>query len=316
MTAIESLAPGERCCRHADGPAARCAGSGRRARRLARSGGIDAALSDIGVQPGVEWSASSASAEILYVHRRTDGADIYFVDNRRVRVETVDMHFRSSGRKPEPWRADTGQSEPMSYCIQDGETVVPLTLGADESLFVIFRSPALAPSASVATPVTRVLGDITGPWEVGFQARRGAPATAVLDVLQSRSDNREPGILYFSGIASYRNRFIVAARAPSRGRLELDLSSVADVAEVRVNGQSAGIAWKKPYRVDITALVRPGCNDLEIEVANLWVDRLIGDAQPGAEKIAFTALPTYRSDAPLRPAGLLGPVRLIEGARP
>ena len=78
-----------------------------------------------------------------------------------------------------------------------------------------------------------------------------------------------------------------------------------------VNGKSAGYAWHAPYRVDIGSAVRPGRNTLEVRVANLWVNRLIGDAQPGAQKITWTAVPTYKADAPLRPSGLLGPVRII-----
>jgi hypothetical protein len=70
--------------------------------------------------------------------------------------------------------------------------------------------------------------------------------------------------------------------------------------------------WKAPYRIDISRAVRPGNNDLDIRVANLWVNRLIGDAQPGATKVAYTTVPTYRPDAPLRPSGLIGPVTILE----
>ena len=90
----------------------------------------------------------------------------------------------------------------------------------------------------------------------------------------------------------------------------LNLGDVGKIAEVLVNGKSAGIAWKPPDRLDVTAFVGPGENALEIRVANLWVNRLIGDAQPGADKIGFTTLPTYAPNAPLRPSGLLGGVRL------
>jgi hypothetical protein len=57
--------------------------------------------------------------------------------------------------------------------------------------------------------------------------------------------------------------------------------------------------------------VRSGRNRPEVSVANLWVNRLIGDAQPGAKKIIWTPLPTYKADAPLRRSGLIGPVRLL-----
>jgi hypothetical protein len=82
------------------------------------------------------------------------------------------------------------------------------------------------------------------------------------------------------------------------------------VAQVLVNGKPAGIAWKAPYEVDIGHLVGAGRNTVEVRVANLWVNRLIGDAQPGTDKVTFTTAPTYRADAPLRPSGLIGPVTL------
>ncbi len=93
--------------------------------------------------------------------------------------------------------------------------------------------------------------------------------------------------------------------------LQLDLGQVGDVAEVYVNGTKIGTVWKAPFRLYIGAAVRPGQNQLEIRVADLWVNRLIGDVQPNAQKIAFTAAPTYLPNAPLRPSGLIGPVRLL-----
>ena len=91
----------------------------------------------------------------------------------------------------------------------------------------------------------------------------------------------------------------------------LDLGKVGDLAEVTVNGKPVGSAWRAPYRVDVSRAVRPGRNSLTVKVANLWVNRLIGDVQPGATKVAFTAVPTYLPNAPLRPSGLIGPVTLL-----
>lgn len=72
-----------------------------------------------------------------------------------------------------------------------------------------------------------------------------------------------------------------------------------------------GTAWHAPFWLDIGGAVKPGTNKLEVRVANLWISRLIGDAQAGAKKVTWTALPTYRADAPLRPSGLIGPVTLL-----
>ena len=109
---------------------------------------------------------------------------------------------------------------------------------------------------------------------------------------------------------------MTARRAPvrsgaKRGQpLWLDLGKVGDLAEVRVNGQLAGTSWFAPYRLDIGRFVKSGSNQLEVKVANLWVNRLIGDKQPGAKPITFTVAPTYKRNAPLRPSGLIGPVTL------
>jgi hypothetical protein len=45
---------------------------------------------------------------------------------------------------------------------------------------------------------------------------------------------------------------------------------------------------------------------------NLWVNRLIGDAQPGVKNpITLTTRNFYQADSPLVPSGLVGPVKLV-----
>lgn len=120
-------------------------------------------------------------------------------------------------------------------------------------------------------------------------------------------------IRHFSGIATYSQSFDLPRGWKPGQTLKLDLGKVHELAEVRINGKAAGAAWHPPFRVDLSGFVRPGRNELEIRVANLWVNRLIGDAKPDATKVTWTAVPTYRGDAPLRPSGLVGPVELLEG---
>lgn len=50
-------------------------------------------------------------------------------------------------------------------------------------------------------------------------------------------------------------------------------------------------------------------------MTNLWVNWLIGDAQPGAKPVTWTTLTNYKPDAPMRPSGLVGPVVLIRVVR-
>ena len=81
-----------------------------------------------------------------------------------------------------------------------------------------------------------------------------------------------------------------------------------NIAEVIVNGKSLGIIWKKPFSVNVTGLLKPGVNKLQIKVTNLWVNRLIGDAQPGiTNKITYTTMPFYQAGSQLLPSGLLRP---------
>jgi hypothetical protein len=105
----------------------------------------------------------------------------------------------------------------------------------------------------------------------------------------------------------------VPANALTKGaQIWLDLGDVKNLAEVRVNGKPLGVVWKKPFRVEVTNALKGGENKVEIKVINLWVNRLIGDAQPGVtNKLTYTAMPFYQANAKLLPSGLLGPVKLL-----
>ncbi len=96
----------------------------------------------------------------------------------------------------------------------------------------------------------------------------------------------------------------------------MDLGDVKNLAEVIVNGKSLGILWKKPFQVDVTRVLKPGVNTIVIKVTNLWVNRLIGDQQPGVTtKITYTTMPFYKANSTLLPSGLLGPVQIISKSK-
>ncbi len=68
-----------------------------------------------------------------------------------------------------------------------------------------------------------------------------------------------------------------------------------------------------PYRVDATAALKPGNNELMIKVTDAWVNRMIGDQQPDAtKKYTFADVKPYQANSPLLPSGLLGPVTIVE----
>jgi hypothetical protein len=159
---------------------------------------------------------------------------------------------------------------------------------------------------SVPQPIT-----LAGSWDVSFQPGRMAPETAVFDSLYSFSESSVPGIRYFAGTAVYTKHFNLPKKYLQQGtQLQLCLGNVGVIASVRLNGHSLGTAWKAPYRLHIGDAAQAGDNLLEITVTNPWVNRLIGDEQPGAEKLGTATWKHWNADSPLQPAGLMGPVTI------
>ena len=136
--------------------------------------------------------------------------------------------------------------------------------------------------------------------------------------LASWSESATDGVKYFSGTATYSKTIQIPESALAPGaHVSLDLGEVRDLAEVAVNGKYLGIVWKTPFKVDVTEALKPGSNQIVIQVTNLWVNRLIGDQQSYAvKKYTFTDFAPYKADSPLLPSGLLGPVRLLSAVAP
>jgi len=134
-----------------------------------------------------------------------------------------------------------------------------------------------------------------------------------MDKLTSWSENADTDVKYFSGTATYENNFKINTPIGGKGAVVLDLGDVKNIAEVIVNGKNVGTVWKKPFKIDITSVVKEGDNTLQINVTNNWVNRLVGDAQPDVkQKTTFTTMPFYRKDSPLLPSGLVGEVKVLQ----
>ncbi len=101
----------------------------------------EAALKAMQLAPDFDYTKPEPDTRILFVHRKLADGDLYFLDNRTERDETVDASFRVTGKEPELWHAETGKSEPASYQIADGRTTVPLHLEPWGTVFVVFRKP-------------------------------------------------------------------------------------------------------------------------------------------------------------------------------
>jgi hypothetical protein len=256
---------------------------------------------------------SNAKSKILYVHRRTDEEDIYWLNNRSENANEAEISFRVTDKTPELWHAQTGKTEKVSYQIKDGRTIIPLKFESWDAYFIVFKENTTINAYTKPAVTEKQILSITGPWKVNFQEGRGAPQNATFEKLTSYTEHTDAGVKYFSGTGTYTKTITADKNWFNKGaQLWIDLGDVKNIAEVKVNGKSLGIVWKKPFRLDVTSALKPGSNTLVIKVTNLWVNRLIGDAQPGVtHKITYTTMPFYQANSKLLPSGLLGPVRLF-----
>ncbi|MBN1443599.1 MAG: hypothetical protein JXA90_12890 [Planctomycetes bacterium] len=277
-----------------------------------------AILRGMGILPDFE-----SPGPVRTTHRTTEEREIYFVASRSdQRVDTT-AAFRASAGEPELWDPLGGGIRRLpQFTRAGGRTEIPLRFEPHESYFVVFpRRPAAAaaPAARSSANFAELeeIGSLEGPWDVSFDAAMGAPARVRFDALEDWTLRPEAGVRHYSGIAVYRKTFDLPRASGDRpSRLSIDLGEVQVMARVRLNGADCGVAWTAPWRVDITGAARSAGNRLEIEVANLWPNRMIGDAASPEKAYTRTTYRPYRAGDPLLPSGLLGPVRLMRVAAP
>jgi hypothetical protein len=300
---------------------------------------VAGALSQMGVVSDFE-----SNVPLRYAHRRDSVTDIYFVANPEERSASAACTFRVSGKVPALWDPLTGATRPLpEFSAQGGRTTVPLAFEPLQSVFVVFRPEPGRPSTGTGRNqlALKPWSEIYGPWEVSFDPKWGGPEQITFEGLDDWSKRPEKGIHYYSGTAVYHRSFDLPPGGVRRRPLLLDLGVVKNVARVRLNGQDLGVLWCAPWRVDISRWVKEQGNRLEITVANLWPNRLIGDEQeppdcewqpgepgdrllkelpewvrnaeprPSKGRFCFTTWNPFTKDSPLLPSGLLGPVRLL-----
>ena len=222
-----------------------------------------------------------SAAPVRYTHRTTPDWDIYFVSNRTNEPIKGDCIFRTAKASPELWDPLTGKIRKLpEFSSTDGRTTVPLQFDAFQSFFIVFaKGTSGASSERKNFPEKTEIASLNGPWDVSFDSKWGGPEKVRFDSLKDWTLRPEEGIKYYSGIAVYRQHFDLpkAGATDKNNRLYLDLGEVKNLARVWLNGQDMGVVWTAPWRVDFTEAVKQQGNTLEIEVANLWPNRLIGD---------------------------------------
>ena len=309
-------------------------------------------LKALDVVPDINYS-DKESFLLDFIHYKKADMDFYFIRNTTDQWVSRECGFRQQSKVPEIWDPVTGGvvSVPV-YNQQDKYISIPVTLAPYGSYFVVFKkgvatAPFTAVSASGQNPPMmefttdgiRFLNDgiyelkdksgsikvdnkqkvqvIDGEWNVSFTKGWGAPESAVFPQLTSWTNNNIAGIKYYSGIGTYQKTFQFENSSPlsKDERIYIDLGNLSKVGELWLNGKALGITWAKPYRFDITNLIKNGQNTLKIEVANVWSNRMTGDAITG-EKFTSSNIKGNGdrsvpwAKAPLIESGLLGPVTI------
>ena len=272
----------------------------------------------------------------------TEAAPVYYEKNGRT---FVPLRFGPSGSVFVVFRdapaanhliAANWSGKPLTnkLSVKNGEVELEATSAGQLSVQSASGKSAEIPVGNLPQPIR-----VDGAWNVSFPPNLGAPAAITLPTLMSWTKVADDGVKYFSGSATYTKKFTIPADRVGEGRrLLLDLGDVKELATVKLNGHDLGILWKPPFFVDITDQVKPGENDLEVRVTNLWTNRLIGDEHlpPDSEwagtglkkwpqwlldgqpsptgRIAFATRRLLGKDDPLLDSGLLGPVEIRSAA--
>ena len=268
-----------------------------------------------------------------FCHRKASDQEIYFVSGGKATETgsaTADCLFRIADRVPQIWDPMSGTVRNIDYTqTEDGRTKISLSLEQGGSVFVVFdkRTWNIADETLDETGVCGPL-TLTGPWRVAFVSGRGAPEELTFESLTDWTANENPAIRYYSGTAVYRKSFDLTADQVRQFRT-IRLGTVGQIARVKVNGADLGVVWTSPWSVNAASVLRSGNNELEIEVVNVWANRLIGDALlPANQRITKSNMHLYDKpgDIPaggqrkympwqgfnkqdkLIPSGLIGPV--------
>ena len=307
-------------------------------------------LHTLSVMPDFQYEDDETNV-LDYIHQKHADMDFYLVRNTTDKYISRYCSFRQSKKIPEIWDPVSGEITPVNVYTQHlSQMKMPVTLAPFQSFIIVFSNkPAtfhyddlistsshppkilytgkgvqflesgefdlILDKRSHHLRISNVLQEVDGPWTISFIKNRGAPDSVVFPKLISLTESDIPGVKYFSGLITYNNVFQFSDKLQRVDEhTYLDLGDLSKVGEVWLNGQPLGIAWAKPFRFDVTKVLKPGLNTLRVEVANVWANRMVGDAVTGT-KFTSTNLPGSTTgvswkDTPLVRSGLFGTVTI------
>jgi hypothetical protein len=240
--------------------------------------------------------------ELVYLHRAEGARHLYFLANTAANSKRVKAAFRDGRGTAQIWNAMDGTVHGAS---SGAELTIDLEPHASTIVYFDPAAKTVAPKPVLRVAAERTIG---GAWSLEAAGHR-----FTLDSLRSWTELAE--CKYFSGRGAYSVSAEVPANWLGAGKsVWLDLGQVREAADVRVNGQAAGVAWMTPYKLDITRHMKAGENRIEVGVTNLLINRILGEPTPdfkGLEPLRFPKPSEKHLVKEPLPSGLLGPVRLL-----
>ncbi|MBE9583784.1 hypothetical protein IM792_04930 [Mucilaginibacter sp. JRF] len=262
---------------------------------------LNDALVKLNISPDV------TGGNALWTHRKTEGADWYFVTAPKGGPFTGTLSFRNTGNI-ELWDPVTGKVTPLESKVNGDRTSLQLDLPQAGSCFVVFDHNSK--SGNIRNLKTASVIKFTDGWNIAFPDGWGAPKAIQVNELKPWKDmDMSAEAKAFSGTAVYSTTFNVQADQKA-DHYSIDLGNVAMIAKVTLNGKDMGTVWSAPYRLDVSDAIVNGKNSLQVEVTSTWFNRLVYDAALPEDQRKTWTISGPDKAAPLRNSGLLGPVTI------
>jgi hypothetical protein len=250
------------------------------------------------VKPDLELTGldDAARSQIGFIRRKLANADIYYVVNTSNTPLDATATFATSHKFAEEWDPDTA-AESLAAATSQPIHLVPY----GSRVYVFSDSESTVKPAEKAAGVSVPL-DISSAWKVTFPG-----LNKTVDEANLTDWIADPSTLHYSGEAIYSRDVNMASKAtvpvylevlggkplpgapnsppehpvlgpdglpnplitrPGPGMHAYYDPPVREAALVTINGQPAGALWHPPYRLEVTKLLKPGMNHIEIHVFN------------------------------------------------
>ena len=266
------------------------------------------------------WNPITGERKEILTYREENGRTI------------VPLHFEPEGSKFIVFKS-ADKIAHITEIRKDGKSVFPeFVFKTKPHEYINFRRNGAKVTAEIQEPGTYEVSwsdgrkdqfqskikndqiELSGDWNIRFDPKWGGPEDVISGQLKSWTEFDNSGIRYYSGTATYTKSFKLNHQDLKEHTLLLDLGNVKEMASVKINGTQLQVLWCAPFRFNITPFVQEGNNELEVEVVNMWPNRLIGDSKlPVSQRLTKTNIVKFEdpdAEQYLRASGLMGPVNI------